>query len=251
MHGRTSFPRIGPQPYGLTLGPYACYWFELQRSPIEVTPIPTPVAAADPTADLVASLPALLVGTDWDGVFESATRDLIEQRALVPFLRRQRWFGQDGARGAQGSLLGLGASQGRPGAGLPDHRLGGLRGRRGRDLLGAPRLPHRCRCVACPRRTVRRRFSRASRARARACSWTACCDDDVCDRLLALTDRGPDVVTVRGTVKGVAGRAERPARQGGARPMAAPGSPEQRGVAARSPDAEALSPHRARSAPGG
>jgi len=35
MHGRTRFPRIGSTPYVLTLGPYACYWFELLQGPAD------------------------------------------------------------------------------------------------------------------------------------------------------------------------------------------------------------------------
>jgi maltose alpha-D-glucosyltransferase/alpha-amylase len=31
MFGYTEFPRIGREPYFLTLGPYGFYWFELQR----------------------------------------------------------------------------------------------------------------------------------------------------------------------------------------------------------------------------
>jgi maltose alpha-D-glucosyltransferase/alpha-amylase len=35
MHGSTRFPRIGSTPYALTLGPYACYWFELVQGPAD------------------------------------------------------------------------------------------------------------------------------------------------------------------------------------------------------------------------
>ena len=31
MLGYTEFPRIGREPYFLSLGPYGFYWFELQR----------------------------------------------------------------------------------------------------------------------------------------------------------------------------------------------------------------------------
>src|SRR5437763_3248806 len=37
MNGLTEFPRIGEQPYFLTLGPYASYWFTLQQSPMQMT----------------------------------------------------------------------------------------------------------------------------------------------------------------------------------------------------------------------
>ncbi len=37
MAGLTEFPRIGEQPYFLTLGPYASYWFTLQHEPMQMT----------------------------------------------------------------------------------------------------------------------------------------------------------------------------------------------------------------------
>ena len=206
MQGRTSFPRIGPQPYALTLGPYACYWFELQRTPIEVTPIPTPGAAADPTADLVASLPSLLVGTDWDGVFESATRDLIEQRALVPFLRRQRWFGQAAREVRKARFSDWGRLRaGRAPAFLTIASVAFADG--GAETFSVPLAfltdADASRVLAEHPTAV---LARVTGAR-KGLLVDGLLDDDVCDRLLALVDRGPDVVTVRGAVKGVAGRA--------------------------------------------
>ena len=50
-------------------------------------------AAADPDAAILEALPALLVGVDWQGVLDAATRGVIERQALRPFLLRQRWFG--------------------------------------------------------------------------------------------------------------------------------------------------------------
>src|SRR5439155_972550 len=38
LNGLTEFPRIGEQPYFLTLGGYASYWFLLQREPMQMTP---------------------------------------------------------------------------------------------------------------------------------------------------------------------------------------------------------------------
>src|SRR5207237_821645 len=37
MFGLTEFPRIGTNPYFLTLGPYATYWFELRQEPLQLT----------------------------------------------------------------------------------------------------------------------------------------------------------------------------------------------------------------------
>jgi maltose alpha-D-glucosyltransferase/alpha-amylase len=90
MNGLTEFPRIGDPPYFLTLGPYASYWFALQRDPMTVTPRAT--AAADPNAAILESMPALLVGADWQNVLDGGTRAVLERQALRPFLERQRWF---------------------------------------------------------------------------------------------------------------------------------------------------------------
>src|SRR5437867_8217904 len=90
MFGLTEFPRIGDQPYFLTLGPYASYWFTLQHASMSMTPRASP--PPDPNAAIVDALPALLVGGDWHGVLDSATRAVLERQALRPFLQRQRWF---------------------------------------------------------------------------------------------------------------------------------------------------------------
>ncbi len=37
MSGLTEFPRVGDQPYFLTLGPYAVYWFTLRQESMQVT----------------------------------------------------------------------------------------------------------------------------------------------------------------------------------------------------------------------
>src|SRR5207245_231045 len=63
MNGLTEFPRIGEQPYFLTLGPYASYWFTLQQEPMQRTP--RAMAPPDPNAAIVESLPALLMGVEW------------------------------------------------------------------------------------------------------------------------------------------------------------------------------------------
>jgi maltose alpha-D-glucosyltransferase / alpha-amylase len=95
MNGLTEFPRITEQPFFLSLGPYASYWFTLERAPMQIAqkPAPTP---ADAAAVLAGSLPGVLVGTDWNGMLDSATRALLERSALVPFLQRQRWFASKG-----------------------------------------------------------------------------------------------------------------------------------------------------------
>jgi maltose alpha-D-glucosyltransferase/alpha-amylase len=90
MFGLTEFPPIGNHPYFLTLGAYATYWFTLQQAPMNVAP--RAAASADPNAAILESLPALLVGVDWQNVLDVGTRVVLEKQALAPFLQRQRWF---------------------------------------------------------------------------------------------------------------------------------------------------------------
>jgi maltose alpha-D-glucosyltransferase / alpha-amylase len=91
MYGLTEFPRITDGPYFLTLGPYASYWFALQNEPMQM--LPKAAAPTDPIAAIVESLPALLMGVDWQNMLDAATRGILERQALAPFLQRQRWFG--------------------------------------------------------------------------------------------------------------------------------------------------------------
>src|SRR5207245_10527450 len=57
MAGLTEFPRIGDQPYFLTLGAYASYWFTLQTESLQMTPRATAVVDSD--LAIVESLPTL------------------------------------------------------------------------------------------------------------------------------------------------------------------------------------------------
>ena len=85
--GQTEFPRIGEQPYFLTLAPYGFYWFQLREAVVPIT------ARTAPVPDDHAELPSLFVGVVWDSVLDGGLRSIMERQALVPFLERQRWFG--------------------------------------------------------------------------------------------------------------------------------------------------------------
>jgi maltose alpha-D-glucosyltransferase/alpha-amylase len=87
MLGQTEFPRIGDQPYFLSLGAYAFNWFRLQQA----APTITERTTHEPTTSVPAA-PPLLVGTVWDTLFDGTLRTLIERDFLVPFLQRQPWF---------------------------------------------------------------------------------------------------------------------------------------------------------------
>ena len=90
MWGLAEFPRIGEQPYALTLGPYASYWFTLRPEPMQLSG--KGKTAPDPAAAVVESVPALLAGADWQLLLDGSMRTVLERQALRPFLERQRWF---------------------------------------------------------------------------------------------------------------------------------------------------------------
>jgi maltose alpha-D-glucosyltransferase/alpha-amylase len=95
MVGQTEFPRITDRPYFLTLGPHTAYWFSLVQTPAAVTQVP-PRQLVETNVTVAEALPSLMVGPDWQGVFDSATRTILERQALGTFLKRQRWFGSKG-----------------------------------------------------------------------------------------------------------------------------------------------------------
>jgi maltose alpha-D-glucosyltransferase/alpha-amylase len=84
MLGFTEFPVIGKEPYRLTLGPYAFFWFELQR-------IAEPVAVS--TAGRAAEGCTLVLEGEWENLLEEPCRRTLESRVLREFLPKQRWFG--------------------------------------------------------------------------------------------------------------------------------------------------------------
>jgi maltose alpha-D-glucosyltransferase/alpha-amylase len=81
LFGKTAFPAVGEQPYFLSLGSYAFYWFNLEvRQPVSLEGLssrPTPVM-------LSAS------GT-WESIFTGKTRESLEE-ALASYLRSCPWF---------------------------------------------------------------------------------------------------------------------------------------------------------------
>ena len=90
MLGQTEFPRIGQQPYFLSLGAYAFTWFRLLQTAPSTTERTTPETTA-----AIADLPPLFVGAVWDTLLDGSVRALIERDLLGPFLQRQPWFQGD------------------------------------------------------------------------------------------------------------------------------------------------------------
>jgi maltose alpha-D-glucosyltransferase/alpha-amylase len=85
--GQTQLPKIGDQPYFLTLAPYGFYWLRLQEVVVPTTSRGVPIVDEHPP------VPSLFAGVVWDAMLDGSMRGIIEKRALVPFLERQRWFG--------------------------------------------------------------------------------------------------------------------------------------------------------------
>jgi maltose alpha-D-glucosyltransferase / alpha-amylase len=81
LSGRTRFPPVKEEPYFLTLGGYAFYWFALEpsrREEVEARPAEEPV-----TLELTGGLDAVLRGRG---------REALE--AVLPdYMRERRWFG--------------------------------------------------------------------------------------------------------------------------------------------------------------
>jgi maltose alpha-D-glucosyltransferase/alpha-amylase len=81
MLGRTPFPPVTDQPYRLTLGPYAFYWFSLEPRPAGALPAPLPES----------ELLTLEVADDWQNVFRGRPREALAE-ALALYLPGCPWF---------------------------------------------------------------------------------------------------------------------------------------------------------------
>ncbi len=76
LSGGTRFPEIGDRPYFLNLGPFAFYWFSLERQ------------QASETSDEVQ----LIGAANFEEVFSERNRDDVRD-ALERYIRSRRWFG--------------------------------------------------------------------------------------------------------------------------------------------------------------
>jgi maltose alpha-D-glucosyltransferase/alpha-amylase len=84
LFGQTEFPVIKDQPYLLTLGPHAFYWFALEQQQVST-------GDADPGHE-ERRIPTLLVAGSWDHLFRKDEKGRLE-RILPDYLKTRRWFG--------------------------------------------------------------------------------------------------------------------------------------------------------------
>ncbi|HSA57489.1 MAG TPA: maltose alpha-D-glucosyltransferase [Gemmatimonadaceae bacterium] len=83
LSGMNPFPRLGDGPFLLTLGPYAYYWFKLDRG--------SPSSQRQARAEH-ERISGLVVRGKWDAVLRGADRTAFE-KTLPDYLRGRRWFG--------------------------------------------------------------------------------------------------------------------------------------------------------------
>jgi maltose alpha-D-glucosyltransferase/alpha-amylase len=83
LFGRTEFPTIGQQPYFLSLGPHAFYWFALEPQRVQA-----PLAIIAPESQV----PTLTVTGCWDSTLRGRGKVAVE--AILPYyLKARLWFG--------------------------------------------------------------------------------------------------------------------------------------------------------------
>jgi maltose alpha-D-glucosyltransferase / alpha-amylase len=84
LFGQSEFPAVGEEPYFLTLGPHAFYWFSLDA------PRQDPLSSeTSPAAMLV---PSLAMRGEWHDLLNRDTRDVFSG-VLTGYIRNRRWFG--------------------------------------------------------------------------------------------------------------------------------------------------------------
>ena len=89
MFGRTEFPRIGKQPYFLTLAPHAFYWFQLQRVPETIS------IRVIPPVEETKELPLVEVAGTWDMFYRKPLLTQTGLNVLQDFILKQHWFSSD------------------------------------------------------------------------------------------------------------------------------------------------------------
>ena len=78
VFSHNKFPKVTDQPYLFTMAPYGYYWFLLEKEKDHL--------------EEVSETPELVV-EDWNHLFDTRTRNRLENKILPPYLNSCRWFG--------------------------------------------------------------------------------------------------------------------------------------------------------------
>jgi maltose alpha-D-glucosyltransferase/alpha-amylase len=189
------------RPYFFTLGPYAAHWFSLVTQPMQVTQTMSQPEQVPPVST-AEELPGLLVGVNWETVLDSSVRLILERQALVPYIKRQRWFAaksrtirdarfsdwvmlRGGATPAFMALVTVNYTEGEPETYVVPLAL----------LAGEPAT----RAIADTPGAVVARITGARKG----AIVDGLLDDDVCGRLIEASDAETRLRSMRGTLRGV------------------------------------------------
>jgi maltose alpha-D-glucosyltransferase/alpha-amylase len=207
--GLSELPRVSAdRPYFFTLSAYAAHWFSLVSQPMQVSQtMPRPAhGSLPPDSD---DPPSLLVGINWETIFDSATRQILERQALTAFLQRQRWFAsksrtvrdsrfsdwlmlRGGVAPAFLTIATVTYTEGSPERYVVPLSL----------MTGEPAA----RVMADAPGSVLARITGARKGTL----VDGLHDDDVCDRLVAMMEGGAGVESTRGSIRGVRAAGIRP-----------------------------------------
>ena len=83
LFSSNEMPVIGDNPYFLTMGPHAFYWFAMQ-------PRATPTIQSD-GAQAAAAMPEVRVAGGWEAALVGASKESLEA-VLLGYIPRRRWF---------------------------------------------------------------------------------------------------------------------------------------------------------------
>jgi maltose alpha-D-glucosyltransferase / alpha-amylase len=84
LFSSNEMPVIGDNPYFLTLGPHAFYWFAMQ-------PRAVPTIQSDGAAPLATVLPEVRTAAGWESALVGAAKDSFEN-VLLGYIPQRRWF---------------------------------------------------------------------------------------------------------------------------------------------------------------
>ncbi|HKW59459.1 MAG TPA: maltose alpha-D-glucosyltransferase [Candidatus Dormibacteraeota bacterium] len=84
LFSSNEMPVIGDNPYFLTLGPHAFYWFAMQ-------PRAVPTISSDGAQPIAATLPEVRVTGGWEAALVGAAKERFEN-VLLRYIPQRRWF---------------------------------------------------------------------------------------------------------------------------------------------------------------